>query len=483
VFDRIVMMDILAWFPATHDGMVSQGEGAIVSYGAGQMPMLSQIPIALRNVVVRPMTQADRNIRRLMAFTALFGVINGGVITFLPVLLARLGAPAVVISLLTALPALITIVIALPAGAIVSRWRNMTRSSALCFYALRLAYLPIALALFLDPAVAPYLIVIIWALTAIPGTLGNTAFYDVLADAVPPQRRAIINGVRWALLGMVSAGSVSFFGQLLVRLSWPINYLVLFGICFVAGITSTFAYSRLEIPLRDPQDAPRERTTLRKRLATLVQPLRAGTGFGSYSVITFVMRLGLFLPAGIFSVFLVRQLQVSDAWIGGRTTLEHGALTLGYFFWGRMAARMGQARMLGIAVTAIGVAFLLLASATSNTLWLVLVAALIGGFFASALDVSLFEWLLQIMPQGERPRYVAMNTLLMNLVAFVVPIAGAALAERTSISLVLQVAGVCLFSCALLIYVLTRRQRRVAQPMSDVVQSQPLEPALETEQL
>ncbi len=445
--------------------------------------MLSQIPIALRSVVIRPMTRADRNVRRLMAFTALFGVVNGGVITFLPVLLARLGAPVVVISLLTSLPALLTIGIALPAGAIVARWRDMTRSSALCFYALRLAYPPIALAMLLDPAIAPYLIVMIWALTSIPGTLGNTAFYDVLADAVPPQRRAIINGVRWALLGMVSAASVSSFGQLLVRLAWPANYLTLFGICFVAGLTSTLAYSRLEVPLREPQSPPRERTTLRKRLSALSHPLRAGTGFGAYSVITFAMRLGLFLPAGIFSVFLVRQLQVSDAWIGGRTTLEHSALTLGYFFWGRMAGRMGQARMLGIAVTAIGVAFLLMANATVNTLWLVLVAALITGFFASALDVSLFEWLLEVMPQGERPRYVAMNTLLMNLVAFAVPIAGAALAERTSISLVLQLAGGCLFGSALLTYLLTRPRRRARHIMPDTMQAQPLELVLEIEQI
>ncbi len=463
--------------------MVLEGEGAIVSRGVGQMPMLSQIPIALRNVVIRPMTRADRNVRRLMAFTALFGVINGGVITFLPVLLARLGAPAVVISLLTSLPALLTIGIALPAGAIVARWRDMTRSSAYCFYALRLAYPPIAVAMLLDPTIAPYLIVVIWALTSIPGTLGNTAFYDVVADAVPPQRRAVINGVRWALLGMVSAGSVSLFGQMLVRLSWPANYLALFGICFVAGLASTFAYSRLEVPLREPQSAPRERIALGKRLAMLAHPLRAGTGFGGYSLITFAMRLGLFLPAGIFSVFLVRQLQVSDAWIGGRTTLEHGALTLGYFFWGRMAARVGQAQMLGIAVTAIGFAFLLLGHATASTLWLVLVAALISGFFASALDVSLFEWLLEVMPQNERPRYVAMNTLLMNLVAFAVPIAGAALAERTSISFVLQLAGACLFGCALLTYLLTRPRRRLRPIMPEAMQAQPLEAALETEQI
>jgi MFS family permease len=168
------------------------------------------------------------------------------------------------------------------------------------------------------------------------------------------------------------------------------------------------------------------------------------------------MRLGLFLPAGLFSLFLVRDLQVSDAWIGGRTTLELGALTVGYFFWGRMANRLGTWRMLTVAVTALGVSLLLVGQTTPERLWVALVAGLIGGFFASALDVSLFEWLLAVMPPGERPRYVAMNTLLMNLVAFAVPMGGAALADRIGIPIVLMLAGGILFICALLTYMRAR---------------------------
>ncbi len=429
------------------------------------MSMIKQIPNAVRTVLVRPTTREDRNVRRLLVHTALFGVVNGGVITFLPVLLARLGAPTVVISLLTALPALVTIVFALPAGAIVARWRDMVRNSALCFYLLRLAYIPIALAMLLDATIAPYLIVVIWALTAIPGTLGNTTFYDVVADAVPPEHRAVINGVRWALLGALSAASVSLFGQLLMWLLWPANYFTLFGICFVAGVASTWFYGRIEIPLREPVVAPAERVPWSTRLKEMFQPLWAKTGFGTLSLVTLVLRIGLFLPAGLFSVLLVRELGVSDAWIGGRTTLEQTALTLGYFFWGRMANRLGEWRLLAIAASAIGVGFLLISAATPKTLWLVQLAALVTGFFISAVDVSLFEWLLAVMPPGERPRYVAMNTLLMNLVMFGGPILGATLAERTSISLVYLVASAFLFACALLTVLVARpRLQGLSEP-------------------
>ncbi len=422
--------------------------------------MLDRVLSLLRRLRARPATREDRNIRRLMAHTGLFGVVQGGVITFLPVLLARLGASATMVSLLTSLPALLTIALALPAGALVARWRNLVRESARCFYAIRLTYPPIALAAaLLGPSAAPALIVILWGLTAIPGTLGNTVFYDVLAEAVPPRRRAAVNGVRWALLGLVSAASVALFGQMLEALPWPYNYTLLFAICFVAGLLSTYSYSRIEVPLREPGPCAK----LAVRLADLVEPLQQ-PGFAIFSVVTLVMRWGLFLPSGVFTIFLVRNLRASDAWIGERTTLENGALTVGYYLWGRVANRLGPFRMLAMANVAVGGALCLAGLASVQTRWFLFIGALIGGFFVSAVDVSLFEWLLAVMPADERPRYVAVNTLLLNLVAFLAPLTGATVARWAGIPAVLFAAGGCLFVSAALTLRLQARRVPARRP-------------------
>ncbi len=420
--------------------------------------MLDRASTLLRRLHTRPATREDRNIRRLMAHTGLFGIVQGGVITFLPVLLARLGASATMVSLLTSLPALLTIVLALPAGEMVARWRNIVRDSARCFYAIRLSYPPIAAAAaLLGPSAAPVLIVILWGLTAIPGTLGNTVFYDVLAEAVPPRRRAAVNGVRWALLGLVSAASVALFGQMLEALPWPHNYTLLFAICFVAGLLSTYCYSRIEIAAREPDLSARPAL----RPASLLGPLRQ-PGFAVFSLVTLVMRWGLFLPAGVFTIFLVRNLRASDAWIGERTTLENGALTAGYYVWGRLANRLGPFRMLAMANVAVGSAFCLAGLASAETRWLLFIGAMIGGFFVSAVDVSLFEWLLAVMPADERPRYVAVNTLLLNVVAFLAPLTGAAIARWAGIPVVLFAAAGCLFISAAL--TLRLQARPIAAP-------------------
>lgn len=414
--------------------------------------MLSNLYAALRRLSAAPIAREDRNIRLLVFHTALFGIVNGGVLTFLPVLVTRLGAPGVVVSLVTSLPALVTILFAIPAGAMVSRWQDIVRLSARCFYMLRVAYVPIVLAaVLLDPAVAPIVIVVIWGLTAIPGTLGNTVFYDIVAGAVPPRRRAAVNGFRWALLFLVSAVSVSAFGQVLAVVPWPANYLLLFGICFVAGVLSTYLYSRLQIPQRAPElVVPGNRQPLRKRIEELIGPFRSGSGFATLSLVTIVLRVGIYLPTGVFTIFLVRNLQASDAWIGARMMVENAALTVGYFLWGRMAGRLSHWRMLILAGAGMGTAFLVASQATVETRWFLFITALLWGFFFAAVDISLFEWLLEVMPAGERPRYVAMNTLLMNLVMFAAPIAGAAIVERSSIPVALLAAAGSLFASALL---------------------------------
>ncbi|NLX42378.1 MAG: MFS transporter [Chloroflexi bacterium] len=429
--------------------------------------MLSRLTLTFRSQLLYPTTREDRNVRRLILHTALFGVVIGGIISFLPVLLARLGASAVATSLLTALPALITIGFAIPAGTIVSRWTDPVRLSARCFYALRLSYPFIAIAALMDPNWAPWLIVIIWGLTAIPGTLGNTVFYDVLAESVPAQRRAAINGVRWALLFLVSGASVSLFGQMLTVLPWPANYLTLFAISFVVGICSIYMYSRLEMTPRSVKARLRERRTPRQHLADLLVPFTSGRGFGAYALVTLAMRIGYFMPAGLFSLFLVNTLKVSDAWIGNRTMIESVAMTVGYFFWGRVANRVGKRRMLVLLGIAVGLHFGLIAAATPGRLYLMYLAALLSGFFVTAGDVSLFEWLLEIMPEDDRPRYVAMNTLLLNVVAFGAPMLGAAIADAVGIPVVFAACGVSMLVCAALAFFLISHRPAAAGPFED----------------
>lgn len=411
--------------------------------------MRSAVADRLARLWVRPASREDRNVRYLLAQTALAGVVQGGIVTFLPVFLARLGASTLLVSLLTALPALVTIGLSLPAGLIVARWTRLVATSARWYYLLRLTYLMVALAGLLAPPWGPLLIVLLWGLSAIPSTIANTAWYSVLAAAVAPERRPVINGVRWALLGLVSAGSVALFGEVLEALPFPTGYVAVFLLSALAGFLNVWFYAHLEID-DPPPSAVTTPVARSARLAALVAPLARRSPFRTYTVLTLLLRVGLFLPAGLYSVFWVRDLGASDAWIGWRTTVGNAALTLGYYLWGRYASRSPHRRVLALAGGGLGLYPLLTALTAPETLWLLLVAALVWGLCAAGVDVALFEGLLQTTPDDERPRYVALNTALANLVAFLAPILGAALADGLGVRWALVTAGGCLLGTAAL---------------------------------
>src|SRR5205085_8302962 len=115
------------------------------------------------------------------------------------------------------------------------------------------------------------------------------------------------------------------------------------------------------------------------------------------------------------------------------------ALTAGYYAWGRLAARLGHRRTLGFAAG--GLAFYPALTAASPTVEWLLPAALIWGLFASGIDMSLFEGLLEVCPPDRRAEFVAVNTFVANLIAFVAPLLGAWLADVVGIRPVLVVAA------------------------------------------
>ncbi len=412
--------------------------------------MFNQVTAAVKQLRAPAATREDRNIRLLMLETALAGAEYAGIFTFLPVFLVRLGASPVTVSLLTALPSLMAVLFALLGGALAVRWRHIVHESARWFWVMRLCYLGICAAVLLAPPIATPAIVILLGLSAIPGTIGSTVFYDVLADAVSPQSRPLVNGARWALLGLTAAVGVAIFGQLLAALPTPAGYLLVFALSCGCGLLSTWFYSRLEVPERSLQPAAAARSSWQARAAAFLQPITAGGRFAIYLGVTAVMRVGFFLPSGIWTVFLVRNLGASDSWIGWRMTTENLALTVGYYLWGRIASRRGHAGMFALVSLVLGACTIATSLVTREVRWVLFILAVCSGFFYPGIEVSLFEGLLDAMPADRRPRYVAINTALANVIAFAAPIAGASLAEWIGIPQVMAIGGVSLVICAAL---------------------------------
>ncbi|MCX6027984.1 MAG: MFS transporter [Chloroflexi bacterium] len=381
------------------------------------------------------------NYRYLLLSGVWFGPVDGGIFNYLPVFLARLGATPSIVSLLTSGQSLLGIFAFIPGGAYTERHRDLMKLFVRAGLVTRLIYLLIALSpLLLDRTAIPLVAVLLWTLVALPNAIHIPAWAAIMQKAVPPGQRARLNGTRWALMSLASGTCLALFGLLLDRIPFPIGYQVVFGIGFVAGVVNILYFGKVRTPPFDFQSAQGEgNASLAARLRTFVRPFAESRPFVRFSIANLAYRLALALPAGLFSVFWVRELHATDTWIGLRGTAGYAALVVGYWLWGRVTNRIGHRNLLLLCGAGLALYPALTALAPTPA-WL-LPAAVIWGLTAAGVDIGLFDMLLAACPEGKMPSFAAAANVITSIASSVGPLLGAALAQGIGTRSALLVIG------------------------------------------
>ncbi len=390
----------------------------------------------------------ERNYRNLMLSGAWFGPVDGGIFNFLPVFLARLGASPSLISLLTSGPSLIGIVTYLPGGAYVERQPDLIRVLVRAVFLSRICYPLIALApLFVPGEALPAVIVALWILQSLPAAIHIPAFAAMMQRAIPAERRARFNGTRWGLMSLISGSTIALFGFLLDRTAFPLGYQIVFMVSFVASLLNMYYFGRVQLlPAERPADSGRMtptksavRPALPVRLRSFLRSFAGHPPFVRFNTASFLFRLALMMPAGLFSVYWVRALQANDAWIGLRGTAGYAALVLGYWLWGRVATRTGHRGVL--LMCGVGGAFYPIMTALAPAVEWLLPAAALWGLTISGVDIGLFDMMLISSPAGRLPSFAAMANMLNNIALAIGPLLGAGLAGLIGLREALLVIG------------------------------------------
>jgi len=408
-------------------------------------------------------TQAT-NIRWLYAATATFGVIQGGATAYLPVFLARLGASAFQIGLLTAAPALLSMVILIPAGLVAERFRDQVRLRVWTEVGIYIPALLLALCPFFVPLEAlPAAAIVLCTIQAIPMALETSAFLTVFAQAFPPERIARINGVRWALMGLTAAVSVAVFGRSLDLLPFPLNYQIVFGLTFVAGMCNAafFAYVRVpRLPERKARSHPQSgslASDVASRVRAYGRSVLGQPAFVRYLLATLPFRVALMMPEALFSLFWVKSLEASDSLIGLRGTAVFAAQLIGFVSWGRLASRLGHRRVLFVSAILAGF-YPICTGLAPAAAWLVLIA-IIWGLGYSGIRIALFDMMILSVPTEMMPRLSSLYSLAERLSMFVGPLLGVALSQATSLRSALLWIGAIQLAASAAFFLLPRTQR------------------------
>jgi MFS family permease len=360
-----------------------------------------------------------RNFIHLYLDIAFWGLFNGSILVFLGVYLSRLGASPIQVGLLTSIPAFANVVFTFPASAF-ARGRSISRIVPRAALVTRLLYgllIPLPILLKEQTQTQVWVILLLIMLVNIPGTLAVVLGNAFFAEAVPDRYRGHVVGMRNALLAAASMLASFSAGLILKFTPFHWGYMVVFAIG-VLGLLLSAVQLFLVKPVQEQISLPLSQgagiTALFKdtfRFDILRSP------FASMLVVMFFFHLAVFLPGPMFPLYQVHQLKISDQTISLGTSLFWVVHFITSTQSGRLGARFGFKRLLGIGTLIFSAATILFTYGYQT--WIYLAHSVLSGIGWALVGGSQLNYLLEKIPPGDRPAYLAWFNMIVNVAVLI----------------------------------------------------------------
>jgi hypothetical protein len=337
------------------------------------------------------------------------------------------------------MPAFTGLLLALIIGNVLQRQRNIVPWFSAGRLLVISAYALTGLVTFIVPrewTVAAVLL--IWALATIPQTIVAVCFSVVMNAVAGPQRRYELMSRRWSTLGATTAITVALVGQILDRLSFPVNYQVVFMGLSLGGLISYYFSSHIELPETPPQPR-RKGFSLKQSLRSYITLVRGEPAFVSFAAKRFVYLTGQVLASPLFPLYYVREVQASEAWIGIISTTQTAVLLVGYYLWTRQSKLRGSRYVL--VRTTFGLALYPAIIAMTHRVELIALFAGLAGILQAGIDLVFFDELMKTVPEKYSALFVSLAQSLQYLSTVIAPLIGTLLADQIGIGGAMMVSG------------------------------------------
>ncbi len=377
------------------------------------------------------------NLFHLVGDIAWFGLAIPAMGSFLSVYFINLGATALDMGLLSALPAIFMLLGTFLTGPWSRRFPDSRQALILPTFIMRLRILLLAFIPFLPPEWRIPVALAMLALLAIGSSVAGVVFLVLMQEAVTMHRFTQLLGQRQMAFNIGIGISTLALGFWLERVDFPLNYQVMFVASFLFTLVSMWHAMQVR-PLPELASPPSPPPT-----ATPERPVRAWREArfrGVAGVIGFVF-IGYFSVLPVIPLRLVNDLGATEGFIAIFSLLElSGAATMAYFAH-RLIERFGHQRMIRTCMTITGLTALILAAAPS--LPFTLPAALINGAAWVGTDVSQFSFFRKVMGSANKTAYTNAYYQMLSLVSFFGPLIGSTLASwGLSLGIVLLVGAI-----------------------------------------
>jgi len=363
-----------------------------------------------------------------------YGILSGSAINFLNIYAARLGATGFQIGLIGAMSAVVSLLLAIPAG----RWLETQNTSHAIFWtsvAYRVGFIPFIFLpwMFHEEAQVTAIIALTF-LMAIPLTPLGVGFNALFAESVPERFRAHVAGIRNIMLSVTFMFSSLMSGTILEKVAFPVGYQIVFGIgAFGAAMSSFHLYfiRPLQTDSSKPPFQPKP-DTLKKLLSprSVLASFRLDVWASNFKKILLALggfHLAQYLAIPLFPLYYVNKLNLNDDNIGIGTALFYLTVLLSSTQLRKYVHKLGNKNVTGWGV--VGLAAYPFLLSLSSEVWQFYGISLFGGLVFSMINGAFANYMLEHIPAHDRPTHLAWYNVILNAAILTGSLAGPAIAD------------------------------------------------------
>ncbi len=285
----------------------------------------------------------------------------------------------------------------------------------------------------LPPNTSLWLIIICYSIFNFGGGTSTLAFQDVVAKVIPPRRRGSFFGTRQLFGGLLTFVIVGPLVRWLLGesspLLFPFNYTALVVLAWISMSMSLFAFALVKEP---PQTQLGRRMHVIEGLRRAPVIMRANANYRWFIISRMLTRVGQ-IAEPFYIIYAIEALGLPSSVAGVYLAVRAISGALSNLLWSRISERQGTRQLILLTgvLFVLAPALALVGPTISSALGLggtgVLVAIglvfLVAGVANDGNGISSNTYLLEIVPEDERPTYIGLANTTLGVVTFL-PVLG-----------------------------------------------------------
>lgn len=359
-----------------------------------------------------------------------FGLFNGLVTFFAPVIGRRIGATPLEVAIITAAPTTCLILTLL--------WANLCRKGKRVLWVVYPTFVARSFYLSLFFVRDPLLFTAIIVTATVLESMAMPAYSSIMKEVYHENYRGKAMGYVRFFCNM-AAVLASFAGGHLLDLGNGTFYKYIFPAGAVFGMTSSLLFGKIRI--RREAKLPSV-----VHLSSIINNFSKNNHLKYFTFSFFIAGFGYLVGSPLYPLFLVDELALSNTVIGYLGSITALAGSISFFFWGRLIDRYKPLNLLKtLMILAAIIPFLY---SIAHGIIPIVLAATFTGVIMNGWDLCWYNHIIQAVKREHTPGIFGIQYSLIGLRGLIAPFIGTFLYHHTGIRFALVISACVVFSGA-----------------------------------